>query len=602
MSSDKKAAGAILLLVFIFSLGGAFAINLPTLQSNFPFADEAIYIAMTLSLAHDGDLEYTARDLHRYFQVMEFQPMGIFLKKGKNDKIFYAKSFAYPLFAAPFVKILDINGFLVLHAFLLGLILAMGYLYLSVSNNSLFSLASAMTFLFASVAVVYFLWISPDFFSLFLSFASIFLWLYKQRCKDSPHAERPGGRLHRFLLSGWSDVLACILIAIAVYTKPPNILLIGILVLHALFKKKFVKAGLMVLIFLVVSGLFWGANHLVTGDWNYQGGERKSFYFHYPLEKENVTFDEVGYPMTAEGYGARHLLPVEFTAYNLFYYFFGRYAGITWYFFPAFLALILFFGGRRRFSHWLIFAAIAGEILIYIVLMPDNYSGGGGAIANRYFLNIFPLFFFLSGAKMRGRDLVLCWIMASVFISQIMFSPLQHSRFPSIHVKKWPFKLLPVELTLYRNFPTNTNPDAFRRQVGKHPHIGWLYFLDDNFNPKQEGTGFWIKGSRTAEMVLETAYPVETVIFHLRSNRRLSNEITVQVWGEKKKIILQRNQWGALPVSPKKVFRMKDIHLYKIKVRAEKETIPYFEEEESLDKRSLGVFLELEILPENAES
>ena len=66
------------------------------------------------------------------------------------------------------------------------------------------------------------------------------------------------------------------------------------------------------------------------------------------------------------------------------------------------LFLVLFFigagGGREQ---WLLFAALAVEILIYIVLMPTNYGGGGGSLANRYFLNIFPLFFFLPAAEAR---------------------------------------------------------------------------------------------------------------------------------------------------------------------------------------------------------
>ena len=35
------------------------------------------------------------------------------------------------------------------------------------------------------------------------------------------------------------------------------------------------------------------------------------------------------------------------------------------------------------------------QTLFYILITPDNYFGGGGSLGNRYFLNIFPFFFFL---------------------------------------------------------------------------------------------------------------------------------------------------------------------------------------------------------------
>ena len=49
---------------------------------------------MTDSLAKDFDIEYTRRDLIRYYQSFDAGPKGIFLKKGKEGRCFYAKSAA----------------------------------------------------------------------------------------------------------------------------------------------------------------------------------------------------------------------------------------------------------------------------------------------------------------------------------------------------------------------------------------------------------------------------------------------------------------------------------------------------------------------------
>jgi len=603
MVQEKKKVIYAIFLIFFFFLGASLFINLPSIQGNFLFADEAIYYSLTQSLAHDMDLEYTKKDLIRYFQAFDSGPIGLFLKKGKDNKIFFAKSFAYSIFASPFVRIFGYNGFFIFHSILLLLLLLMGSMYFSLENRPSVSLLIILTFLLASVASVYFIWISPDFFNLFLVFSVLFLWLYKHKNKETNNRTERKNKIQIFLLSDYSDYLACILIGIAVFSKPPNIVLMGPLVLHSLSKKKFLKSFLMVVVFLLTSCIFWGTNQYITGSWNYQGGERKIFHFTYPYEKEHLTFDSTGFEMTSEGYAERHLLPPKVFIYNLFYYFWGRFTGVTWYFFPAFLFIILFFIRKKRPFQWLIFGTLAAEILIYIAIMPDNYAGGGGALANRYFLNIYPLFLFLPDIKMNFKDIGICWIVASIFIAQILLSPFQSSHYPATHAKKFPFKMLPVELTLVNNFPTNTNPEAFRQPVGTEN--SWLHFLDDNFIPRQkesieEKSGFWTRGPYTSEMILKTWYPIEKILFHVLNNPRMRNEITVQVGREKKKITLGKNQRGTLSFTKLKPFTIKATRLYKIKIKASKGSIPYLEEEKNAERRFLGTFFELEIIPKNA--
>ncbi|MGD9345586.1 MAG: hypothetical protein PVH84_06965 [Candidatus Aminicenantes bacterium] len=604
MESENKKVLAIGCLIFVFVLGLSLFINLPALQGNFLFADEAIYYSMTQSIADDLDLEYTKKDLIRYYQAFDAGPLGIFLKKGKDDRLFFAKSYIYPLFAAPFVKIFGSNGFLVFHSILLFFLLVMGYAYFSLSNTAPLSLAAILTFLFASVSCVYYFWIHPDFFNLFLVFLVLFLWLYKHKMKEMSKEEDHPGKASRFLLSDGSDYLASFVAGLAVFSKPPHIILLGPLVLYAIFKKRFAQAALIILIFALTAGIFFGINSLATGDWNYQGGERKTFYGEggYPLEKDAITFDTArGGTMSSEGYMEKHLLPAKFVLYNLFYYFFGRFTGITWYFFPAVLALVLFVTGTKKIYQWFILIAILGGILFYIIIMPDNYAGGGGALGNRYFVSIYPLFLFLPGLKRRPKEIALSWIMAGLFISPILTNPILHSHYPATHAKKAPFKWLPAEMTLVNNFPTNTNPSARRQPIGIK--YSWLHFLDDNFIPRQkesemEKYGFWTRGPHTAEMILKTYYPIRTLTVRLLNNPRMRNEITVKVGREKKRITLGQNQRGTLTFSQLKPFQIKAIHLYKVKIGASKGSIPYFEDEYSQEKRYLGVYFEMDIEPE----
>jgi hypothetical protein len=233
--------------------------------------------------------------------------------------------------------------------------------------------------------------------------------------------------------------------------------------------------------------------------------------------------------------------------------------------------------------------------------MPDNYAGGGGAMGNRYFLTIYPLFLFLPSLKLKSRDIVFCWIMAALFIAPILTNPLLHSHYPATHAKKAPFKWLPLEMTLVNNFPTNTNPKARRQPIGIK--YSWIHFVDNNFIPRQEESelekfGFWTRGSHTAEMILKTYYPVKTLTVHLLNNPRMRNDITVKIGREKKKITLGQNQRGTLTFTSPKPFQIKAIHLYRIKIVASKGSIPYFEDEYSLEKRYLGVYFEFAIEPE----
>lgn len=591
-----EKVNVLIFLIFIFFFLASLFLNLPAIHNGFLCADQAVYFAMTQSIALDGDLEYTTKDLARYYYSFDAGPQGIFLKKGKDGRIFYAKSFAYSLFAAPFVRLFGVNGFLVFHSFLLFLTLFLGTRYFSLNYPELLSVGTILTFLFASITCVYYFWISPDFFNFSLIFFILFLWLYKIQAKKSQKGLPPSS-LERFFLSDKTDYLASLLLGFATFSKPPNAILLAPLLLYQLLNRRIGRAFILALIFIFSVSLFFGANYLLTSDWNYMGGERKTFIGTFPLEKENITFDSVGHPMTSEGYFEKFFLPLTFVPINLFYYFFGRFTGITWYFFPAFLSLILFIFKRKSQEQWLLLLGAVGGILIYVIFMPDNYGGGGGSLANRYFLNIYPLFFFLCPQGNKIREIIICWLVAAFFISPILVSPFRSSASPANHAKRFPYKVLPLEMTLINNWPTNTNPRAFRVNAGITEYRGFLHFLDDNFLPKLEPTGIWTRGPYPCEMVLKTYYPLKEIVVHLLNNPRMNNRIKVTVEGQTQEVILQSKQRATLRFPVGRGFQIKASHLYKIKIKASKGSIPYFENPLSDERRLLGVFFELELIP-----
>ena len=218
MLSDKKDALTAVLLISAVFLGFALSADLPALHAGFLAADQATYFSIAQSLAYDHDLEYTKKDLIRYKERFWAGPQGLFLKRvmtPAGEKLYFAKSMAYALFAAPFVRIFGANGPIVFHALLVALLLLMGLAFFSLHNRPGLSLLRIMTYLCASVAGAYALWIAPDFFNLFCVFTVLFLWLYKHRraeggTADAPPEKTPGrkswsGRWTAFLLSDASD-------------------------------------------------------------------------------------------------------------------------------------------------------------------------------------------------------------------------------------------------------------------------------------------------------------------------------------------------------------------------------------------------------------
>ena len=585
-----KTALTVIFLIFLFFLGFSLFINLPGIQRNWLFSDEAIYYIMTQSIAYDGDITYTKKDLYRFCEDFS-APQGIFLKKNEKGEIFYAKSFAYPLFAAPFVRIFNYHGFFIFHSILLLLILLMGYSFLSIKNSSSISLIYTLTFLFASIAIIYFIWITAEFFNFFLAFSVIFLFAYKIK---SENKNRNGSFIKKFLNSDYSDYVASFLAGIATFSKPPNIVLIAPIFLYSFIKKRWLKSFIILLIFVITSLSFFGINYLLTSDWNYMGGERKTFYFRFPYEKESYTFDSIGHKMTSERYFESHPISLKIAIYNLFYYFFGRFSGITWYFFPAFLALIVFLINKKRLYQWFIFGTIFAEILIYIVLMPDNYIGGGGTLGNRYFLNVYPLFFFLPRIIKTKKEVIINWIVASIFISQILITPFKSSSYPATHGKEIPFSLLPIEKSLINTLPTNTNPSAFKIRFGTPPNDYLIYFLNDNYYKKQ-GNGFWTFGDKTCEFFLRSFYPLKGLIIKLTNNGRLRNKVIVKVDGKKKIIYLSGKEKKEIKFKTGSGFKFGDSYIYHLKIKSRKGAIPYLEDRKSNDRRFLGVFVEINI-------
>jgi len=313
-----------LLFIIFFSFGTDLA---KTKKGGF-FSDESTYFSIIQSLAFDGDLEYTRADIVRIREIFWVGPTGVFLKKGHDGRLYYAKSFIYPLVVAPFFRLFGTHGILLANGLMIFFVLLMGFLLLRQHHPQEKSFTLTIIYLFSSITFIYIWWITADLFNFFINFAALFFFFY--------HFKKPA----------WNS-LAGLFFAAAVFSKPNNILHIGILFLLLLYQKDWKKFLSMALICLLVLSSLLYFNYIQTGAFNYMSGERRSFYGNFPFERPDFTFAG-GFPMSSDNYWSRFYLSPAIALLNLFYYIFGRFTGMIVYFPSALFLLLLFFSRKKN--------------------------------------------------------------------------------------------------------------------------------------------------------------------------------------------------------------------------------------------------------------
>lgn len=554
-------------LLFIFIVFFSFSTNLPKRQGGGFISDGASYFSIIQSLAYDFDLEYTRVDIKRIRQRFWAGPIGLFLKRAGDGKIYFSKSFVYPLFAAPFFRIFDVNGILLFNGLMLFLSILMAYRLLSQYHPAKHSLPFAALFILATVVPVYIWWIQADLFNFFMMFSGLFFFFYP------------------FKNPRWV-YLSAVFFAAAVFSKPTNIVPIGIVYLILLKRKQWKRFLLLSLLSVVICSAFLMFNYTQTGEWNYMGGERRTFHGKYPYEKPENKFED-GYKMSADDYWQRFYLSPQMVLFNIFYYFFGRFTGMFIYFFPACFILILFFFQKKIPEDWFILTAIFTGILVYIILDPGDYFGGCGSVGNRYFLNIFPLFFFLGFKNRIFKFAVIPAVAALIFLSGIYMDSLYHSTPVRSAGISFPIKLFPPEKTQYQSLQSNENPRAFGKLFRHGEKKYWVHFINDHYWPIEENA-FWTHSDRTAELFV--AIPGKFREFEIMiKNSPLENRVILQIEHQRKVLRLKPNQESVVKFKNLNGLKIKNRRVYLVKVRSERSYCPFFADDKNEDRRQIGV-------------
>lgn len=424
----KRLAWAVLGLLFAATLAAAATLDRRAWPSF--VGDEATYLMQAQSLAWDFDLEYTRQDYDRFVAQWGRPPEGLILQSVDGGRtLVYGKPAAYPLFIAPFVRLAPIRGPGVANALLLALasILAARTLQRRIGDAAPLWVAA---WVFASVTFAYVFWIHSDLFLMCLVAIALALVYGSGR---------------------WAAAGA--LLGIVLLSRPlyAGLLLPAWLAAPVESRKK-LAAGAAALV--VIATL---ANLAVRGTWTSYGGDRRSFYAWTGFP----AIDAVDWAAQIAERGTHSWVKEETlnmgldprqASWNAVYYLAGRHVGILPYFFPLVLG---FLAWRRGEGRWALVAAVLLAAAVLFWLRPFNFYGGGGSMANRYFLPLYPALWFLSARPVRpavgALAAVLVTLLAVPFLLPLWSAPRTFPlaseggyRYVSDAARRW----LPFETTL----------------------------------------------------------------------------------------------------------------------------------------------------------
>jgi hypothetical protein len=612
----SMAPGVALAAVILCVYGGlALGVDFPRAAIGIQ-SDEATYYMMGRSLAEDGDLTYRREDLVRVWEDFPGGPVGVFLKRGRvfesaglmrrppfvwtatrpdpnPNRYYFGKSFAYPLLAAPFIRLFGVNGFLVVNALLLALAALCGYVFLQARMKPLPAVLLAGGFVMASVVPVYFVWMTPEVMNFSLGLAAYFCWLYKE---VAPPGVPPRGT--SWLRGAGSDLLAAALIGFLTFSKVSNALLVPPVVAWQLWQRRWRRAAATSAVFAVTTASLFGVNVAITGEWSYQGGERNTFYAAFPLQTPSTGFT-VGTTMSR----SEALFDVIFDrnvfwtnlGHNLVYAVVGRYAGLMPYFFPAVLALVTCLVNVRRRPAWQFFALAGGlaQLLFFIVGTPYTWNGGGGSVGNRYFMGAYGAFLFALPAVRGVMPALLPWAAGSLFLAPLVMNPFVASFYPGRNAAAGPLRMLPVELTLVYDLPVNTEPSRVKQAFGDNPGENdppfQIYFLDDAaFGPEPDKT-FWVQGEARADFLIKTDRPMRRLVLTLTAGAA-DTTVRATVDGHTERLTLAAGSHQVISFTLGNGFPYQDTWpVWTASISSSGGFVPALSEDGSTDTRYLGV-------------
>jgi hypothetical protein len=496
------ACWSVLGLLLLLTLIGAARLD----RAQLPLlGDEATYAMQASSLVHDFDLTYTRQDYDRFVADWGVPPDGLILQSRPGSaRLVYAKPPLYALVLAPFVALAPVRGPVIANA----LLLAAAALLAARALRGRLGPAAPLwvaAFVYASVAFAYVFWGESDLF-VFAAVAAGFALVYGDD-RGSRRAGEPPPQIYegedtappRAFLLRW--LAAGALLGVAVVYRPVYLVLLIPAFLAAretppdrrLRAVNGLAAGALAILVLSM-GVQW----LGGGDPTGYGGQRQGIYgsqsypdVQVPAARWTERVARQGSSSWLQAAAVRPELNVKLAGWNVFYALVGRNVGILPYFLPLLLGFLAFQGDRGR---WAIPLAVALAMLAFLVIRPFNFTGGG-PLANRYFLPLYPALWFVAARRAQALWAPVFALLAAPFLLPLWKAPAAYPvaddggyRMVSPFARKW----LPYE---------TTQASAPGQQVAVGYGL-WVKLLDHSIWPSGQENALRIAGSAPAHLLL----------------------------------------------------------------------------------------------------
>jgi hypothetical protein len=456
--------------------------------------DEATYLMQAESLAFDLDLTYSRQDFDRFVRHWGVEPEGLILQKGEHaDEMVYGKPFYYALWAAPFVRLSPTRGPFVANALLLALAAVATAVAL---RRTVGGTAPSWTavLVFGSVAFAHVFWAHLDLFLMCLTALGLALIAGREEPGEPPSpSARPGlwvGRPGLWVVRDGLWVVrdglwavAGLLLATVAYARPLYASLFLPAALAAWRLRRWRAVGALAAGALALTLGTLAVQQSLVGSWTSYGAERRSFNgatgfpeVDLPSAEWDAMIERWGNAswLQRRGFGAltgRSPGTPRLWGWNTLYFLAGETIGFLPYLLPGLLGFVSWGFGRRGSGgreearpdpvpgpfRWALVGAVILTAAGFFVLRPFNFYGGGGALANRYILPVYPALWFLPTRPVRPAWLAGAILVAAPFLWPLWTAPRAYPLDAGglfHHVSPVARALLPYETTQSHMRPT----------------------------------------------------------------------------------------------------------------------------------------------------
>lgn len=501
----SAVAWGVLAALLALLLAGAATLD----RSSWPYSlvgDEATYLMQAESLAWDFDLLYSRRDFDRFVEHRNVVPEGLILQSGDDGAtITFGKPIFYALYVAPFVRWAPLRGPLVANALLLALAAVVSARTLERRAGALAPLLVA-ALVFGSVAFVYTFWAHADLFLMSLS-ALAFALAYGD--ESGPGSARRAWTVVRWIVAG-------ALLAMVGFSRPMYFTLLLPALAAGRARRRGWPAMLAGFVLLIVST---GAVHQwLSESWTGYGASRRGFYswtgfpeVDFPASEWDANLAQHGDHAVASPADIvrRRKFDVSLWTWNSVYFLIGGHVGLVPFFFPVLLCLR---DRPRGFAGWSLVAAVALSAAAFFYLRPFNFYGGGGAVANRYFLPLYPALWFLARRPPRAAGLIAAGVGSALFILPLWLHPRAYpleadGRYR--YVGPAAACCLPYETTL-SHLKVSGREDVHHRGL-------WIRFLDGGVQPLDDGEFLRLAPGLEGQILVGSYRPLEALEVELRA-------------------------------------------------------------------------------------